>query len=286
MTKQYIGTLLPNDLSITEILYLLYHEFSPTMTIEDVTVGESHDFPEMLYVIDGSPLVYLDGVPYRVNKGQILIYAPDTIHTVTSAAKAYIFSFRCNSQVLSNIFNQVITLNDDENETLLSLMTDHVKYFRPRARIENRAGMMLAKHEDAFSLSILKKKFELFFETITDRIVLSGETRILDDKENLFQTILEYMNNHLHTRLSLTDIAATHNMSVSALKLLFREYNVESPINFFNNLKMTEAKRLLIESSQSITAISESLGFSSVHYFTQFFKNKSGMSPSEYRHLK
>lgn len=286
MTKQYIGTLLPNDLSITEILYLLYHEFSPAIAIEDVTVGESHDFPEMLYVIDGSALVYLDAVPYRVNKGQILIYAPDTVHTVTSAAKAYIFSFRCNSQVLSNIFNQVITLNNDENETLLSLMSEHVKYFRPRARVENRVGMMLAKNADVFNLSILKKKFELFFERITDRIVPAAETRLLADKEKLFQTILEYMNNHLHTRLSLTDIAVAHNMSVSSLKLLFGEYNEESPINFFNNLKMAEAKRLLIETDQSITAISESLGFSSVHYFTQFFKNKSGMSPSEYRHLK
>lgn len=286
MTKQYIGISLPNNLSITEILYLSYHEFSPSTSIEEMTLGGPHDFPEMLYVIEGSPLVYLDGVPYNVNKGQILIYAPDAIHAVASAAKAYIFSFRCNSQVLSKLFNQVITLNDNENETLLSLMTEHVKNFKPRTRIENRSGMMLAENADAFSLSILKKKLELFFEKITDRIVPSSEVQPLSDNETSFQKILEYMNNHLHTRLSLTDIAIAHNMSVSALKLLFQEYNVESPINFFNNLKMTEAKRLLIESSQSITAISESLGFSSVHYFTQFFKNKSGMSPSEYRHLK
>ena len=286
MTKQYIGTLLPNDISITEILYLLYHEFSSSNIIEDVNVGESHDFPEMLYVVDGCHVVYLNGFPYTVNKGQILIYAPNTIHTGTSDAKAYIFSFRCSSQVLSNIFNQVITLSNDENDTLFSLMTEHVKYFKPRSRVENRAGMMLAEHSSSFNLSILKKNFEIFFEKITERIVPSVETRLLADKENVFQTIVEYMKKHLHTRISLNDIAYTHNMSVSALKLLFRENNVESPMNYFNNLKMTEAKRLLIDSNYSITTISESLGFSSVHYFTQFFKNKSGITPSEYRHLK
>ena len=74
-------------------------------------------------------------------------------------------------------------------------------------------------------------------------------------------------------------------MSVSKLKLLFKE-KYGGALNFFNDLKIEEAKRQIREENKNFTEIADSLGFSSLHYFSRLFKNKTGLSPSEYKNNK
>ena len=50
-----------------------------------------------------------------------------------------------------------------------------------------------------------------------------------------------------------------------------------------DGLRFEEAKRRATATSETFTAISERLGFESIHYFTRFFKKMSGMSPKAYR---
>ena len=71
-------------------------------------------------------------------------------------------------------------------------------------------------------------------------------------------------------------------MSVPKLKLLCRERQGCGPIAWFISLKIQAAKGMICDSSMSFTQISEQLGFHSVHYFSKLFKEKTGMSPSQY----
>lgn len=54
-------------------------------------------------------------------------------------------------------------------------------------------------------------------------------------------------------------------------------------ITYFNRLKVEEAKRMLTESTQSVTHIADSLGFREVKYFDAIFKKYTGTSPVTYR---
>jgi AraC-like DNA-binding protein len=56
-----------------------------------------------------------------------------------------------------------------------------------------------------------------------------------------------------------------------------------SPRQYFLQLKVMRARELLITTDQSIKEISYQLGFDSIYYFSRFFKQKTGMSPSEFR---
>ena len=49
-----------------------------------------------------------------------------------------------------------------------------------------------------------------------------------------------------------------------------------------NRLRLRRAKALLREGKCSITEIAALLNFSSVHYFTRFFRKHENMTPSEY----
>lgn len=56
-----------------------------------------------------------------------------------------------------------------------------------------------------------------------------------------------------------------------------------TPKAFVLKVKMKQAAMALVESNTSITAIAESLGYSTVHYFTNQFTRHFGESPSTYR---
>ena len=62
-----------------------------------------------------------------------------------------------------------------------------------------------------------------------------------------------------------------------------RYYHEEAVVEYFTDLKIRKAKDQIRISSQSFTEISESLGFSSVNYFSKVFKKQTNMTPSEYK---
>ena len=54
-------------------------------------------------------------------------------------------------------------------------------------------------------------------------------------------------------------------------------------IEYYTNMKIKEAKKLMRENTYTIAEISGMLCFNNPHYFSRVFKQKTGMSPSEYK---
>ena len=71
--------------------------------------------------------------------------------------------------------------------------------------------------------------------------------------------------------------------SRSALYSKFKEISGMTIGAYIADYRLRRAKELLLESSLSVSEISEMLGFSSQRYFSTFFKERTGMSPSTFR---
>ena len=83
--------------------------------------------------------------------------------------------------------------------------------------------------------------------------------------------------------VSLSDISKKFFIGKTQLCKIFDEYLGEGPIEYYSRLRMVEAKRLLREEKLSVSRISDTLGYSSIHNFSRAFKKATGMSPSEYK---
>lgn len=66
----------------------------------------------------------------------------------------------------------------------------------------------------------------------------------------------------------------------------FRELYGRTPYDYQIDCKMAVAKKLLTDTALSIGAVSEWLGYSDQHYFSNLFKEKCGVSPTTYRKSK
>ena len=70
-------------------------------------------------------------------------------------------------------------------------------------------------------------------------------------------------------------------------KALRYEYNAEgmneATIEYCNNLKLSDAKKLLLETDASVTEIALDVGFNDAAYFINLFRKSYGITPLQYR---
>ncbi len=87
----------------------------------------------------------------------------------------------------------------------------------------------------------------------------------------------------LPDKITLDDLAGDLHISAKYLSALFNKETGMSITDFMNNIKISEAKRLLSSTDMSYLEISNMLNFCSQSYFNNLFKKKEGMTPKEYR---
>ena len=95
--------------------------------------------------------------------------------------------------------------------------------------------------------------------------------------------MVSYIEDHLHEKIELADIAEHVNVSRTYASAIFKEELGITISEFILKERMLEAKRLLRETDMTSAAIADRLAFCSQSYFTKNFTETQGMTPGEYR---
>ena len=100
----------------------------------------------------------------------------------------------------------------------------------------------------------------------------------------LIDEISEYIRLHCCENITLPVVAEAFHVTPSHLSRLFKSVRGENFSSYVLDQKLTLAAQLLLQSpDMSIMQISESLGYYTPTYFTRLFKEKFGVTPSQYR---
>lgn len=116
------------------------------------------------------------------------------------------------------------------------------------------------------------------YELVTqpDRIQESG-------RGGLVLKVIEDLTGSLNTVHEPAELAARHHISVSTLRRIIHEYT-GFPLNeYIHQLKIGEAKNILLNTDLSVKEIGEALGYKDTFYFSRVFKRITGISPRSYR---
>lgn len=95
----------------------------------------------------------------------------------------------------------------------------------------------------------------------------------------------DYVYRRYREKVYLDDIADTLGISSSYLSRLFRRETGISLQDFVNDVRVEKAANLLIYSEETLPGIAEYVNFPSQSYFGKVFKQKTGMTPKQYRKL-
>ena len=91
------------------------------------------------------------------------------------------------------------------------------------------------------------------------------------------------MLENFNRKLRLHEIALQTGLSASYYSALFQNRTGHSPIDYFIQLKIQRACRMLDNSGLLIADVSREIGFDDQFYFSRVFRKVMGMSPVEYR---
>ena len=102
-------------------------------------------------------------------------------------------------------------------------------------------------------------------------------------EERSILLITRYLQEHLAEDLSLSVLAEQFHLSAQYISQLFKTEIGVGFLAYLTNIRMEQAKKLLLSTSLSIAEVSEQSGYSDYRVFTKVFKKAEGITPSQYR---
>ena len=104
----------------------------------------------------------------------------------------------------------------------------------------------------------------------------------LDTGRDEYNLILQFLGEY-HTNVTLEELARHFNRSPSHISHLFKKKNGLTVRAYCNELKLSDAKRLLLTTDMSVTEVALEAGFCDASYFISLFRKKYGVSPLKLR---
>ena len=101
---------------------------------------------------------------------------------------------------------------------------------------------------------------------------------------HIAQLVKDYVDSHIYEKITLTDIKNHLYYSTVTVSEHFKKEFGKTVMVYVNEMKIEEAKGMLLDPEMKIREISEALGFSNTESFSRSFKKHAGLSPTEWRH--
>ncbi len=204
-------------------------------------------------------------------KGWMLYFHPDLIRNTHLSEVMNEYSF-FNYDVV-----EALHLSDDEekliNETVKNIQSEFTQ------RIDNHTQRVINSNLELL-LNLCLRFYERQFNTraAQNKDVYSIFERSLKDYF-LSEKQLEY------SMPSVDYFADKVNLSSHYFSDVLKKETGRSAKDHINDYVIELAKNQLLGTNKSVSEIAYDLGFNYPHYFTRLFKNKTGYTPSEYKHL-
>ena len=155
-----------------------------------------------------------------------------------------------------------------------------VKYLK--ARIENIIEQRKRLYQTYFSNEMTHK---LPPQAIADKVSPSLELDIITEEDKQFiKGVKEFIEANIdNSDFVVEDIASEMLMSRTVFFNKMKSLTGLAPIEFIREVKIRYAAEIIRTTNLTIKEVAFMVGFSDTKYFSRWFKNTTGMSPSEYR---
>lgn len=105
-----------------------------------------------------------------------------------------------------------------------------------------------------------------------------------NDAENM-RKVYDYVMTNFKKEISLQQIAGQLNMTITSFCRYFKPRANKTFTRFVNEIRIGQARKLLLEDNFNIAEISYQCGFNTLSNFNRQFKLIANMTPNEYRKL-
>ncbi|WP_073337531.1 AraC family transcriptional regulator [Clostridium grantii] len=262
-----------------KILYTFERKFSEGEKYDN----HNHDFLSLIYILSGSCNYIIDDIPYKVKKGDLLIFNKGVYHERCEIFGNDLIEFhlgyeniniknRCPNKLLDSTQTPIINfLNYDKDfiKCLNEIMAEQQKDDKGKYLTIKTLAMKLI-------VIILKETYENI--NTKDKGALNIDKY---DKLTIVNTMMEFINENYMEEISLDIISQNMYLSPMYISKLFKDETGETPINYVIKVRLAKALELLKETDISIKEVAKSVGYNDAYHFSKLFKKYYGFPPSK-----
>ena len=255
------------------------------------TVQHSHDFNELVIIVDGHGKHAVGPESYRLEAGDVFVILKDTSHGYPETENLSLINILFDPEQLRIPQSDVADL---PGYHALFAVEPHLRSqgrFRNHFRLAPEELVEVSEIVSELEEELVERRGAYRFMAIGHLMMLIGFLARSYSDVKLSHTkpvaqisrLLSYLNANYAQPLNVSDLTEFAHMSQSSLMRTFGEFTGRSPIDYLIRLRVTRAAHLLVTTPLRVTEISEVVGFEDSNYFARQFKRIQGISPREYR---
>lgn len=248
-----------------------------------------HDAYEIFYLVQGERNYFIKDRIYPISKGTLIFININELHrTTTLDVPEY-------ERVLINFKYSFVS------EFLSGISIDLLQCFRhscnaiklninEQAYVENLFNRMINEdRKKAFGYDVSLKAFLAELLLFIARYINQNPQDEFYNQAPLHKKvsdIVSYINSNYKEPISLETLSKAFFLSPCYLSRIFKNVTGFNLIEYINNVRILESKRLLKYSDLNITQIAENVGYDNATHYGRMFKSFEGVSPSIYKKRK
>ncbi|MEF3305527.1 AraC family transcriptional regulator [Paenibacillus sp. GYB003] len=249
-----------------------------------------HEHFELIIVLQGPVQIQIDQHSFTAQTGEIYFINSCQIHSVTCVPGQ-------NGVIQGMVFDKALmyALEHLEMRHLLSLFLrsnkvanrypgTHPLWTDLNAEMD-KAYEEFTKAQIGYEYAILSCLYRIVVPMLRlyrQELDSSPPYRYANQYMRL-KPAIDYMEEHLAEKVYMESVCKKVNMSLYYFSSLFKKVFGMPPVQYLVQLRIDHAKRLLLDEERSISEIAELCGFCNINYFDKVFKEKSGVTPMEFR---
>ena len=259
---------LRRQIQVSSIYTFFYQEKEKGFTF----AGEEHAPLELTYVDKGALHSVADGRDILLEQGDLVIYAPGQWHMqyadVDMSPSFITITFDLAGEYPAELINRKFTIPQSAVSTLQRML-------RELDRMDDFSADMVICMLQVLLLELLRAQAN------PEGTKLRATNA--DNTENeIIRRAQQYISEHVREKLTVPLVARHVDVSPSYLTALFRKNLQISPGEYVRRIKLQESKQMIREDNMNFTEIAAALQYSTVHHFSRQFKDKFGITPTEY----
>ena len=259
--------LLRHRLWVTDLYTFFYHEKEKGFFFP----GESHPMFELTYVDQGSLHSVVEGQDILLGQGELVIYGPNQWHMqyadMDVAPRYVTISFDLEGCATDALTGRKFQISQKAATLLQQLLIEH-------ERMDAYSSDMIVSLLNMLLLTLLR------YETAPAEKLQPSNT--IHSENEIIRKAQQYISSHIQQKLSVPLVAKMADVSPSYLTALFHKNLQISPGEYIRRIKLQESKQMIREDNLNFTEIAAALQYSTVHHFSRQFKEKFGITPTEY----
>lgn len=226
-----------------------------------------HKEIELIYVEAGELQVTINGDVKLITNNNLCFIEANTIHSYATMNSCIYYLLIFDADILSEL-KDIFDYQTCNNNVFSA--TDEIIYAIKKLE-------QLLWSDD---IKLIKGYLLVLMSLILKQIILSPQKF---EYTNLIETVLQYVNINYTNSINLKTTAQIFHITSEHLSRLFKNKLKINFLDYITMLRINAAKNQLITTSDSILQIAVCSGFENERTFHRVFKNKTGMTPKQFR---